>query len=151
MQRASVHSPSAGWCIPPAPGQPPDVAGRSPHPSPETQKTDPSPPLKPGKRTPPLPWSPENGPHHSPEAQKTDLLWTKTQKTKKWKGRFGRNRGVGRLRMARIDPSRQVSMVGSSQKIRYWAKRPNIQKKIKKNKKTKFVSILEKIKKCLKN
>ena len=34
--------------------------------------------------------------------------------------------------MVRIDPSRQVSMVGSSNKIRYWAKRPNIAKRIKK-------------------
>ena len=40
--------------------------------------------------------------------------------------------------MARIDPSRQVSMVGSSKKIRYWAKRPNIPRNIKKDYKPGF-------------
>ena len=40
--------------------------------------------------------------------------------------------------MARIDPSRQVSMVASSEKIGYWAKRPNITKKVIKRKKSRF-------------
>ena len=31
-----------------------------------------------------------------------------------------------------IDPSRQVSMVAFSKKVRYWAKRPNIPQKVKK-------------------
>ena len=35
--------------------------------------------------------------------------------------------------MVRIDPSRQVSMVGSSKRIRYWGKRPNIPQKGEKN------------------
>ena len=49
VQSASVHSPRRGQCIPPAPGQPPDVAGRSPL---KPRKRIPLPPLKPRKRTP---------------------------------------------------------------------------------------------------
>ena len=61
-----------------------------------------------------------------------ELPSPETQKTKNWKHSFWRHRRVGRLSMAQMDPSRQVSMMGSFKKIGIGPKGPLYPNRLKK-------------------